>query len=183
MKKPALSVSIIIMAMMLPSDGATAQKTPELNTDRPKIFDDLIQCRQIEDINQRVACYDRNVDILDKAEADNELIVADREEVKEARKGLFGFRLPKIKLFSGGDDDDDTVEIKEVETTLVSARQFGRGKWRIRLENDSVWEQTDSRKLSSRLKAGTKVVIKRASLGSFLIKIGSNPTLRMRRIE
>lgn len=163
------------------SQVVSAQQTPELDTDRPELFSQLVECRQIEEIEQRVACYDEKVDALDQAEADNEVIIADREDVREARRGLFGFKMPKIRLFGGGDEDGEE-QIKEVSTAVASARIVQKN-WRVRLQNDSLWEQTDRRTLSSRPKPGDTVTIKSKSLGSFLVKIGNNPWVRMRRVE
>jgi len=170
------------LALLFSASGAVAQEGPALETDRPQLFSELVECRKIENVEERVACYDEKVDALDQAEADNELIIADREEVREARRGLFGFNLPKIRLFGGGGDDEEE-SISELTTSVVSARQFGRGRWRIRMADGAVWEQVNSRSLSSRPKEGQEVSIKRASLGSFLVKIGRNPTIRMRRVE
>lgn len=177
-----ITASILLSLTFVPGQAA-AQKKPELTTERPKIFDDLISCRSINDIEERVACYDDKVDILDKAEADNELIIADKEEINKAKKGLFGFNLPKIKLFGSNDDKDAEPEVKEVQSIVVTARQYRRGRWRVRLENGSVWEQKETRTLSSKPKKGAKVIVKRASLGSFLVKIGNNGFVRMRRVE
>lgn len=170
------------LALLLSASVVAAQEGPSLETDRPALFSELVECRKIESIEERVACYDEKVDALDQAEADNEVIIADREEVREARRGLFGFNLPKIRLFGGGDDNDEET-ISELTTTVVAARQFGRGRWRIRMADGAVWEQVNSRSLSSRPREGQEVKIKRASLGSFLVKVGRNPTIRMRRIE
>ncbi|WP_432200998.1 hypothetical protein ACRAQ7_01770 [Erythrobacter sp. W53] len=161
---------------------ATGQSAAQEETGRPALFDDLLACRAIEEIAERAQCYDARVDALAQAEANNDVIIADREDVREARKGLFGFRVSDIPLF-GSSKDDEEDEVKEVASAIASARQFGRGKWRVRLANGSVWEQTDSRKLVRAPREGQKVIVRRASLGSFILKIGSNPALRLRRVE
>lgn len=179
---PVIFWSSSALAILFSAVSAVAQDGPVLETDRPALFSELIECRKIENIEERVACYDAKVDALDQAEANNQVIIADREEVQEARRGLFGFNLPKLRLFGDGDDNEEET-ISELTTAVVSARQFGRGRWRIRMMDGSVWEQVNTRSLSSRPKEGQEVSIKRASLGSFLVKVGRNPTIRMRRVE
>lgn len=167
--------------MLIAAPVASAQDAGQIISERPQIFQDLIKCRTIENIEERALCYDKQVDLIDRAEADNKLIVVEQEQVKEARKGLFGFKLPKIKIFGGSADGADDVD--EITSSIDFARQFDRGKWRLTLQDGAVWEQLDTRNLVRPPERGDKVVIKRSPLGSYLGKIGNNPTIRVRRVE
>ena len=64
--------------------------------------------------------------------------------------------------------------LKTITSNIKSATLTSSGKARVTLENGQVWQQVSSdnkRLLPSRLKRQTSVVIKRASLGSFFMKI------------
>src|SRR5688500_4143501 len=92
--KPLAGLAILGLALAAP---ASAQNMPKTST--PKIFEDVVQCRAIADAAARLACYDRGVAALQTAQQSNELYVADKQAMKEARRGLFGFSIPKLKIF------------------------------------------------------------------------------------
>ncbi|MEJ6595281.1 hypothetical protein [Parasphingorhabdus sp.] len=146
---------------------------------RPQLFNDLVECRLIADSAARLACYDQKVAQLDSAQKNNELVVADRAEVQEAERGVFGLKLPRIKLFSGNDDDQ---QITEITQTVASAKQLGRGKWFLILDDGATWVQTDTTMLSSYPKKGSSILIKRAAIGSFLAKVDGGRAFRIKRI-
>lgn len=147
--------------------------------DRPQLFNDLVECQTITDSAARLACYDQKVAQLDSAQKNNELLVADRAEVQEAERGVFGLQLPRIKLFGGNDDDQ---QITEITLTVVSAKQMGRGKWFLTLDDGATWVQTDNTTLSSYPKTGSSILIKRAAIGSFLAKVNGGRAFRIKRV-
>lgn len=136
----------------------------------------LADCRAIADPTARLACYDRDVSALIAAQQKGDVVVADRAEIREAKKGLFGFSLPNIKLF--GND-----EVSEVETTLINAKMDANGQWQFAVESGGVWRQIDTESLVREPKPGAKIVIQRAALGSFRLKVGAAPALRVRRVQ
>src|SRR5690349_9886190 len=92
--------------------AALAVATPAWAKDKeqaapPPVYQAVVDCRAIIDAAQRLACFDRTVGEMAKAGEEKDLVVLDREAVRETRRGLFGFSLPKIKLFGGGRDEDD----------------------------------------------------------------------------
>ena len=154
---------------------ASAQKLPKTAT--PKLFDDVVQCRAIQDSTQRLACYDRNVAALQTAQQSNELYVADKAAMKEARKGLFGFSLPKMKIFG----DEDLGDLKELETTVAGVSSGARG-YVIALPDGARWAQTDKRYMD-KPKIGAKIKIGKAALGSYMASINGKPGFRVERIN
>lgn len=156
------------------SDGADSSE------DRPEIYEDLLACRAIDAVEARLACYDQRVDALSKAEEEGTLIVVDTEVVKETRRGLFGFSLPRIGLFGGGDRDDDDERIDEIEARIASARRYSATRWEFRLDNGTVWRQTSAERLYEP-DEGTLVTIKRAALGSYKARLQGQGSIRVRR--
>jgi hypothetical protein len=139
-----------------------------------KIYD----CRTIADNAARLACYDSSVAALEVAEAKREVTIADKEVIKETRRGLFGFSLPRIGLF-GGDGDDE--QVKEIEAVVKSASIDRSGKYRIVMEDGAVWQQIDTTRLPREPKPGQKVKIKTASLGSYFANVDGQRAIRMKR--
>lgn len=176
----AASLLITGLAFSGPAQ-ALADKDKDDNAP-PAIFQDVIDCKKLSDPEPRLACYDQKVAALEQAQADKQVVIADREQIKKARRGLFGFSLPKIKLFSGGDDDEEE-EIKELNTTVKTARTNNKGFWTITVEDGAVWQQTESSRYTREVKSGDKIRIKQAALGSYKANINGGLALRVRRVR
>ena len=102
---------LLILATVLLAAPATADKKDRLQEARPPVFEALINCRTITDAQDRLACYDAKVAAMDEAEKNDELVLADKETMKEARRGLFGFSLPKLKLFDNADGKGSELQL------------------------------------------------------------------------
>lgn len=157
-----------------PSFGAD-RKDP-----RPAVFQKLVDCRTQTDPSLRLACYDAQVAAIDEAESNREVVVVDKAQMKQARKSLFGFSLPKISLFGGGEQDDDVEELRILETTVSSARQMNDGNWRIQLADGVYWRQIEAKDIFAP-KSGDKIKIRRASMGSYLASINGRSAFRIKR--
>lgn len=159
--------------------GPVAAKTqPLAAAPPPKIFTDVLQCRTVVDAAERLACFDRSVGTLAAAQANKEVFVADKEAVSEARKGLFGFNLPKMRIFA---DDDMAKEVDFIETTITSAVPSQKG-YIFTLQDGARWMQTDGAYID-KPKSGAKIRIKRAALGSYFGTIEKNPGIRIERLN
>jgi hypothetical protein len=154
---------------------APAKDFPKTST--PKLFEEVVNCRTIQDSAERLACYDRGVAALDTAQKSNELYVADKAAMKEARKGLFGFALPNLKLFG----DEDLGDLNELETTVAGVSTGSRG-YIITLPDGARWAQTDKRYMDQP-KIGAKIKIEKAALGSYMASINGKPGFRVERIN
>ncbi|MBO9379415.1 hypothetical protein GG804_21815 [Sphingomonas histidinilytica] len=175
----ALRHMVILAAALAVTAPASAEKTHE----RPELFRNLLNCRAITDNAARLACYDQSASALEQAEAKKDLVVVDRKEIRETRKSLFGFTLPKIGLFGGGDKEegDDKDAITELQSSVQAARMIGGGNWSLSLVDGGTWETMSA--LNDAPRSGDKVRIKKASLGSYLGQVGINRGVRFRRVE
>ncbi|VWX59005.1 hypothetical protein [Sphingorhabdus sp. 109] len=179
--KAALAFNAVLLTALPASAMA---KDDDGNTPPPAIFQDVIDCQKVTDTTARLACYDAKVSTLAAAQESRQVVVADREQIKEVRRGLFGFSLPKIRLFGGGSDEKDKEErIEQLETTITSARQFGYGKWMLTLEEGGRWQQTDTIRLNSEPRSGDSILIKTGAIGSYLASINGQRSIRVKRVE
>ena len=153
---------------------ASARDMPKTAT--PKLFQRVIDCRAIQDNAQRLACYDAGVAALDTAQKSNELYVADKEAMKEARKGLFGFSLPNVKIFG----NEDLGDLHELETTIAGISSGQRG-YIFTLPDGARWAQTDKKYMDTP-KVGSKILIKKAAMGSYMASINKKPGFRVERL-
>jgi hypothetical protein len=137
----------------------------------------IYDCRTIADDTARLACFDRSVAALVVAEEKREVTFADKETVKKTRRGLFGFSLPRIGLFGGGEEE----EVKEIEAVVKSASIDRSGKYRIVMQDGAVWQQIDTTRLPREPKPGQTVKIKVASMGSYFANVDGQRAIRMKR--
>jgi hypothetical protein len=154
---------------------AKDEKTPELA--RPQLFDDVVACKDIENPESRLACYDEKVAALDAAQKSEDIVITDKAAMKEAKRGLFGFDIPKIKIFGSGDD------VQEIEAVVKSVSSNRVGIITIVLEDGARWQQVDTKVLNREPRAGSKARIRVASMGSYLVNFDGGPAIRMKRLN
>jgi len=154
------------------------QAAPGEAATRPDLLQRLVACRAETVDAARLACFDAAVAALDAAERSGEVTVVDREQVRAARRSLFGIEGGDLNIFRGrgGDEAGDST----LETRLASAGQ-GRDGWRFTLEDGSVWRQIDSERLGVTPRAGQPVTIRRGAIGSYLLSVNGARSLRVRR--
>lgn len=133
----------------------------------------LEACRAIVDPTQRLACYDKEAAALVTAAQTGDVAVVDKAEARRARKSLFGFAMPNLPFFSGDKSADEVSDT--LETTITRASGLGYGKFRITIaEGNAVWETTETFSTMREPRAGDKISIKRGTLGSYVLRIGTN---------
>jgi hypothetical protein len=158
----------------------------------------VMECRGIVEPTERLACYDANVRELDAARTRRDIVVVDREQVRETKRSLFGLNLPKLSIFGGGAkaavdsktaakqlarDTRDEEEVDSIETTLASAQSTGLGQWLFVLADGARWVQADDATIGRKPKPGDKIMIHRAALGSFKLSINDGSAVRVRRVN
>lgn len=135
------------------------------------VLKDLLACRGLPD-DQRLACYDRAVDAFDKAQQTGAVVVIDREQVREAKRDVFGFNVPTFgKLFGGG---GKTEEVSEVSLTLDHAVVDAFGKWTFYFDNGQVWHSIEAQEFGRKPEKGAQAHVRHGAIGSYVMKIGSD---------
>ena len=163
---------------------AMAQRPAAAPPPRPEAFEALIRCRAIAEPEARLQCFDAAAAALQTAQERREVVVIDRQQVREGRRRLFGLALPRIPIFGGGDDDEEENEADRVDTVegvVASASQDSLGHWMVVLQDGAAWIQVDNNRLALRPRPGQRIVINRAALGSFMMRVNNQPGIRVRR--
>lgn len=194
---PFLAAAIAIISM---SHAAHSLELPQ----------ELIDCRTLPAADARLACYDRVVEQNTTIRRDGvastqiepppaapststhtDTIAAESASVEKrtaapaaadgprSKEDLFGMsaeeQLRAVKM------EEAAEEISEIEATIFEVRHTRHGKAVISLDSGQIWQQVDSQKM--RLTKNDKVLIRRASFGSFLLKkVGSKRSIRVKRI-
>ena len=143
----------------------------------------LTECRQIEEIAERVVCYDAIVDSYVPIESSDSLEVAATADVTETNVA------PDAQsLFGTNDADAKRIveismaieQIDQIVATVSDVRASATKKLTVTLDNGQIWRQLDSQRL--RLKSGEAVIVRKASLGSYLMeKQSGGRSIRVKR--
>lgn len=187
MSKIKHSVALVLLASSAANAGAAPGPDQPPAPARAPALQRLMDCRTLTEPAARLDCFDKQVAALDAAVSGREVIVADRETVREARRGLFGLTLPTIRLFGGGsrgvDADNNDEDIKEIESTVRSVGRVQNSRWLFTLADGARWQQIDTRNLPSDPHPGSKIRIRSALLGSYLANLDGQIAIRVRRIN
>jgi len=181
-KFPVLIVAIGLAlpgAAFMALPGAASAKDKNATNASPQIFRALVDCKRLTDPGARLACYDKGVSALEQAALKHDVVIADREMIREARRAQFGYTLPSLRIFGGGEED----AVTNVQSKVKSARDLGMGLVRFTIEEGSVWEQTESKTLGMDPKPGTKVVIKAHAFGRYTATFEGQAAINVRRIH
>ncbi len=144
---------------------------------------DLQACRAIPEPTARLSCYDKAVEALTAATASQDVVIVERSEVRKARKGLFGFSIPRIGFLAGRDGNaEDQADVDRLETKIVSSRALLYGKWRFTVEGGAVWETVEASMSFDDPLPGRTVVLQRGSLGSYFAKVGKGRQVQAKRV-
>lgn len=148
----------------------------------------LVACRPIPDPRARASCYDGALDRLQQAVAGRQVVVMDREQVREDRRSAFGFvgeTVPRPKPVRQPKSARGTAALPEdiatIDTTATSASPFGYDRWTIRLATGAIWRTTEAG-IATAPRAGSPIHIRRGVMGGFLLRVGKGRTVRAMRV-
>jgi hypothetical protein len=161
--------SFALLALASPGRAATPPPV------RAPAVQAVVDCRKIPDATQRLACYDAAVTSLTEAERSGDLVSLDRQQRTTVRRQAFGLTLPTLSMFDRGD------ALNSIDETLASAREDAEGKWTFVMRDGAIWRQIDDETLSRDPHDGSAIMIRRASLGSFMLSVDGQPGVRAHR--
>lgn len=167
-------VLAMVSALAIAGPAAAQQAT---STPLPPQFSAVLDCRAIKANEERLACYDRTVTALDSARASKEIFVADKAQIQETKRGLFGYTMPNVPVLG----DDDSEQINEITAKVAVSRNDANGRFILQLDNGSRWRQIETVDMRTP-RAGDSIVIKRAALGSYMAKINNQRAFRVQRL-
>lgn len=163
---------------------AGAQQAEAQQMSSGSVVASLARCRAIPAPDARLACFDAAAAAIETAVKAKDVTIVDRQDIRTARRSLFGFSVPHIPLFGGGDRDagPKTDDFAELNTTIASARAVDNGRIELRLaDGDAVWRTTDPMPFPPR--AGAKVRIRQGAMGNYFIAISGERSVRGVRVR
>lgn len=151
---------------------------------QPNPVDAVVECRGLVENTERLACFDKASAALATAREKKDVVVLDRAEVQKTRRSLFGFSLPRIRLF-GGDDDErsaNSEDVSEITGTVTNVSQTAADRWAVLLDDQSRWITTDSAR-GFPPRRGETVTIRRGPLGSYDASFAKRRSIKVRRTQ
>jgi len=158
-------------------------------------MEDMVSCRNIDDANARLSCYDAAIDgVQAEIQARDETERAELAEERDQRSffGLPSFSVPNVlrrretteEEFGSAELDRERAReegtsdqlqeeagiIGEITANVVEWGRNPYGRTFVVLENGHVWRLTENRNLALRRNRQNTVTIRRGRLGSFFIK-------------
>ncbi|HEY8571696.1 hypothetical protein [Phenylobacterium sp.] len=145
----------------------------------------LDACRAISEDARRLACYDAAAGRLAEARTKGEVVVVDKEQVRQARREAFGFNLPSLNILGrlgGGGSAEPEEELSQATYQVKSANEAG-GRWTIVMADGSVWRQTENTVGYMRVRSGSKAEVKKGMLGAYFMSIDNYKAIKVERAK
>ena len=190
---PAACAALALIFASAPARAAGAADDP---------LAPLRHCRQLTDVAAKAACYDQAMDRLEADRAAHKFSIVSGARIEGLQREAFGFRLPSLpKLRLGGADSlsspqEDAAhagkvlkrnkagEVVRVAYQVTRVIRLPNGRTRMVLSNGQVWEQVGSDAPRFRGAPPYDIQIRKASLGSYLMRVGkSKHTVRVHRVK
>lgn len=148
-------------------------------------IDKIYACSSQTDAGARLACFDAAVAAMKQAQAAGDVSVVSRAQIQQAEKDSFGLAPAAQASAVAGvvAPAAPTTEPDRVAVTIVSAKKRDNGKFRFTLDDGQIWDQTDTVSLRMLPSEPFQGEIRRAALGSFLLKPADKPAVRVKRIK
>ncbi len=151
-------------------------------TDASRLIGAFGACREQADGAARLRCYDEAAAQLQRATQSGEVVVLTRDDVRRARRSLFGFTVPRVPFLSGGGGGDEEPA-QELTAPIAAVSDIGHGRYRLRLEDGAVWETSEANAGFRTPRVGQTVRIRRGALGSYFIQVEGGRNVRGRRVS
>lgn len=149
------------------------------STTADPLVDAVARCLTIAQADARLACLDPAARTLVGGVERREIAVVRREEVQRVRRSLFGIDGAPASEPSGAIAE----RLETLDTTVVTAVRGGNDQWTVRLAEGGRWQTTEAWLVGREPKPGVAASIRRGSLGAYVLKIGNERAVRVRRIN
>jgi len=173
-----LTSAALFMTVALATPAVAAKSKTDAVQPPPPDFARLVACQKIADSAQRLACYDREIATVSTANAKGDLVVMDRQQIRETRRSLFGLTLPNLGLFGDKEGENTTLE-----TTIKSIGFAPDGKPIYNLVEGGRWQQLEFKTFIVDPAPGQKVRVRRAALGSYMMNVNGEIAVRVQRVN
>ena len=174
---------VVVFAVPLMAWPAFGQGAP---------LDKVYACAGITDNAARLVCFDEAVSSLKQVEAAGGVAIVNRAEIERAEKEAFGLRNPSLSSVAQSArassspvtaTAQNTVAVDKVTLPVKSVKKGLDGRYRFTMQNGQVWRQTDEIRLPAIGRGPWQAEIRKAAIGTFLLKLDNRTAVRVKRVE
>jgi hypothetical protein len=176
LKIAAAGIALAAAALAAAPAAAKDQDAP---AGKAAAFQAVLDCRGITDSAQRLACYDAAAGRMSEAETRGDIVVIDRAQASAAHREAFGLHVPSLSFVTRALKPE---EVDRIEGVVDSARSDVNGRWTLKLQDGAVWRQISGDLLKAP-HSGSKVAVRKGSLGSYLMNVDGQPSIKVHRDE
>ncbi len=170
-----------ILLMTFAFAGPAVSAAKEVTPDKAAVLRNLLDCRTRPDPAERLACYDAAATRFETATTLGEVVVVDREQIRNIKRQSFGLTLPSFAIFSAG---AKTEEIDtRIELVLDHPQTGEDGHLQFVFEDGAVWRQFDGGDIFPRPRKGMKAVITKGAVGGFFLSLEGKPGFKVQRLR
>lgn len=173
----AVRGALLTVVAVLSGAAAASDEKREATVDH---LAPLRSCQALTEDTERLSCYDTAVASMMAASSKGQIKIVDESEVRRTRRGLFGFSLPDLGWLGGGDDAPD---MDMLETSIVSVRYSSKDAFVFKTKEGAAWQVSNAPSRLRQVRAGDPVILKKAAMGSYYIRIGGQVGVKGRRVE
>lgn len=168
------AIAPIFVALAIIAFPATAQDAG-VATDH---LASLRDCQKVADPSDRLTCYDASVGNILAREGSGEIRVVDQQDIKETRKSLFGFSLPRIGIFGSQEGEADSI----LQSQITGVNKLASDKWLITITEGSVWQVSNAPR-RFRPEVGDSIELEKAAMTSYWLRVDGALGVKGRRVE
>jgi hypothetical protein len=178
---------VAILGLAFLTAPALAQQAP---------LDKVYACAGVTDGAARLACFDAAVAGLRTATESGSAVVVERAQIEKAEKEAFGLATPSLTALAesaaasatpaastAAKPAEKPKTLDSVTLAVKSIEKNADGSYRFVMENGQVWRQTDQLRLAGLGKGPWTADIRKAAMGTFMLKLGDRTAVRVRRLE
>lgn len=168
----------VIAATSICTCSVINAQSMKLSNNNPLSVSDIISCSSINNRDERLSCFDKNVDKLKLSSESGDVLIISREDLKKSKNSLFGFSIKNIPIFS---DNDNNLQTEEIKSVVKELRRSGYSSWIITLDDGAIWQTTEVDHAFDP-KVGSDIRIRRGAMGGYLANLNDARAVRVRRI-
>lgn len=169
------AVCVILTASPIPSSVKAQSEAAETDFDH---LASLRACQAIQESFARLACYDGAAGAIIARQENGEIRVVDQQDIRETRRGLFGFSLPRLGIFGSNDGEAETI----LKSQITGVRKLGSDKWLVTISEGSVWQISNAPR-RFRPEVGDEIELEKAALTSYWLRVDGSLGVKGRRVQ
>ena len=139
------------------------------------------ECASIQDDAQRLACFDRVTrEVRANAAATTAREAKSKADQAQRERDDFGLNVLQQEQKR---PEEAKTKINELNVRVAAARRVGAGYYAIMLEDGAVWQTQELDPYFRPPERGDTVRIRKGMMGGFLLDVGKQASVRVRRLS